>query len=328
MNLLLCVQLAFAQAQPPAAPSAAATTAAPALALKGEEKVRVETVLATLSDTTGEPRRAALLELLAGEDTPAVKAALARALAVAYDDDAPHEEVRAAALGLKSPEQLRAEKEAARRAQAQAAAQAEIDAAERLAALREYKAQRLSIREETELRGGGVSSVYQPGYGVTAGTGVMQPVITDPYYTVQTWAVYEGDQRLSVPDYLLLTGQEELAEALLLDIQRSERQSKLLYGMGVAGVVLSGVGVIGQINSTDADSYALYRGAALGGVVLAVGGFVGGSLPASRARGLQEDVGYRFTVEQVQPRLDAYNEQLRRDLGLSAQDVLILESLP
>jgi hypothetical protein len=154
------------------------------------------------------------------------------------------------------------------------------------------------------------------------------PMSTDPLDTVQTWGIYQGKRRLTVPEYLEITDQDALAEALELDIQRSKRQSRVLYGIGVGGVVAAGAGVVGQVSTDDVDRYTLYRTTATLGVVAAIAGFVGGSIPAARAKELEQEAGFRFTPEQVQPRLDAYNEALRLRIGLSAEDVMLLESVP
>lgn len=314
MLTLLCA-LALAQDPAPAAAETPPPTAAPALTQAQKDRAELEGILAAASVLSGAERVQYFQDRIGTAASPEVNAGLARALAASYALDASHEVVRDAALNQQRPAPVNAEEQAAQ-------------AAERLEKMRAYKAQRLVVREETEIRGGGTSPQITGGVGGGWGSPMGTPMTTDPVYTVQTWGVYQGKRRLTVPEYLEATDQGELAEALNVDIQRSQRQSRVLYGVGALGVVAAGAGVVGQVTATDVERYALYRTTATLGVVAAIGGFVGGSVPAARAKELEQEVSFRFTPEQVQPRLDAYNEALRLRIGLSAEDVMLLESVP
>lgn len=313
MLTLLC---ALALAQDPAPVDVETAPApAPALSQAQQDRAELEGILAAASVLSGAERVQYFQDRIGTASTAEVNAGLARALAASYVLDASHEVVRDAALNQQRPAPVDPELQAAQ-------------AAERLEKMRAYKAQRLVVREETEIRGGGTSPQITGGVGGGWGSPMGTPMTTDPVYTVQTWGVYQGKRRLTVPEYLEATDQGELAEALDVDIQRSRRQSRVLYGIGAVGVAAAGAGVVGQVTATDVERYTLYRTTATLGVVAAIGGFVGGSVPAARAKELEQEVSFRFTPEQVQPRLDAYNEALRLRIGLSAEDVMLLESVP
>ena len=314
--LLLLSALTFAQDPHPG--PASAERPPPALTQAKQDRAELEGILAGAAVLSG-PERVQYFQALLGTSSSAqVNAGLARALAASYALEASHEVVRDAALEVQRPAPL-------------AVVDPEVQqalAAERLEKMRAYKAQRLMVREETEIRGGGMSPQITAGVGGGWGSPMGTPMANDPLYLVQSWGIYQGKRRLTVPEYLDLTGQDALAEALDMDIQRSRRQSRVLYGIGVVGVVAAGAGVVGQLSATDAERYGLYRTTATLGVVAAIGGFVGGSIPAARAKELELEAGFRLTPEQVQPRLDAYNEALRLRIGLSAEDAMLLESVP
>ena len=55
-------------------------------------------------------------------------------------------------------------------------------------------------------------------------------------------------------------------------------------------------------------------------------GFVGGSIPASKATRVEQDPEYTFTPEQVREGIDGYNDELRQELELSPEEVLLIEA--
>ena len=315
---MLLLLSALTLAQDPSPGPASVEPPPPALTQAQQDRSELEGILAGAAVLSGTERVDYFAARVGSGSTPQVNAGLARALAVAYTQDAPHEGVRDAALQVQRPGPVAAVDPEAQRALAAA----------RLVDMRAYKAERLVVREETEIRGGGSSPQITGGIGGGWGSPMGVPINSDPLYSVQTWGIYQGKRRLTVPEYLELTEQDDLSQALELDIQRSKRQSQVLYGIGVAGVVAAGAGVVGQVTAADAERATLYRRTATLGVVAAIGGFVGGSIPAARAKELEQEVDFRFTPEQVQPRLDAYNEVLRLRIGLSADDVMLLESMP
>lgn len=314
--LLLLSALTFAQDAQPG--PASVERPPPALSQAQQDRAELERILAGAAVLAGEERVQYFESRVGSASSAQVNAGLARALGASYTLDASHELVRDAALEVQRPAPVPAVDPVVQAAQA----------AERLEKMRAYKAQRMTVREETEIRGGGMSPQITGGVGGGWGSPMGMPMTNDPLYSVQTWGIYLGKRRLSVPEYLELTEQDDLAAALDLDIQRSKRQSRVLYGIGIAGVAAAGAGVVGQVTTEDVERYGLYRTTAMLGVVAAIGGFVGGSIPAARAKELEDEASFRFTPEQVQPRLDTYNEALRLRIGLSAEDVMLMESVP
>ena len=70
----------------------------------------------------------------------------------------------------------------------------------------------------------------------------------------------------------------------------------------------------------------IFFAAAGGGVVAMLTGFIGGSIPAAKATQIETDPEYTFTPMQVQDGMDTYNEQLRAELNLSSEEVLLIEA--
>jgi hypothetical protein len=261
------------------------------------ERAALEMVLAPCAGLEGADRVAYLEAQVGQSDSAAVNAAIARALAVAYDVGADHDAVRDAALDQPDPmtEDI-------------------------LAATRAYDAQRFEIREETELRGGGSTLA-----GGSWGSPMGSTVVTNPVYTVRGWGIYQGHTRLTVPEYLDRTGQVDLALALNADIERSRWQARALYGAGGVGLAATLVGLIGAQTTNDPTEFLWYRRASAAGSITAIAGFIGGSVPSARAQRLETDPSYRFTPDQVQPHLDRANESLRQELDLSPHHVLQIE---
>jgi hypothetical protein len=323
MSLLLALSLgAWAQGEPPLAAPAVETSAEdpfedpkPAkagLELGDAERIALGELLAPLRDLRGETRRDRLAELMSQDHPAPVKAGLARALAESYDDEAPHGRIMAAAL--KAP--AKAPTEEAKRPD-------QLDSA-KLSSIREYQRRRLQIREETELRGGGSSVVSSP-YSNPYTLGSSQ-VVTDPIYTVRSWGIYQGARRLTVPQYLNTIGSYEMQDYLEQDIRKLEATSKALYGLGAAGVLATVVGVVGVRNARDADQEIIFLATAAGGVGAMLGGFIGGSIPASKATRIETEPEFTFTPEQVRGDIDEHNDGLRKELDLSVQEVLLIEA--
>ena len=322
MTLHVLLGLALAQdpeAAEPASTPAAEPAEAPdgALLLTDEDRVALTAILVPIGQLSGEERRDALMGPMADpEVSPAIKAALARSLGQAFDDEVPHAKIVAAAMRDREPER-KPEKKTVE-------PPPPVLTAEKLGSVREYQRQRLVVRQETELRGGGTSVVSSP----WANPYSMTPsqVVQDPIYAVQGWGIYQGSRRLSVPEYLGVIGSDQMKEFLEQDIVRLQATSKGLYAFGGLGVAATVVGIVGMNNSQTPEQRLIFFTAAGGGVVAMLTGFIGGSVPAAKANQIKNDPEYTFTPEQVQDGVDTYNEQLRADLDLSSEEVLLIEA--
>jgi len=203
----------------------------------------------------------------------------------------------------------------------------------RLQSLRRYRSGRLELREETELRGGsawlmggGYGAVWGPGYG---GWGWSGPVIIDPPTAVKTWGIYRGPERLDVPEFLTAVGADAQRVALQDDIARLERRGRVWSGVaavGGAGLVTGLVMMSAARNAQDWQHYQSGNSVSFASTLVIAGGFIGSSFPRGRASALRRQPSSTMGGEEAQAMVDAHNETLRRELGLSAADVWALEA--
>lgn len=204
--------------------------------------------------------------------------------------------------------------------------------AQRLAAYRAYKAGRLVVREETELRGGGSTLVGGAAWGGGpwgwGGYGAWGPppmVVQDPVRTVRGWGVYQGPVRLDTPSFARLVGASAIEQALAQDLRRLDRRGRAWGGV----VVVGALGLLGGVvTTTQAGTPAQFRlgnQITLGGGAVLLGGLIGGSLPRAKASELRQDPSTRFTAPEAQRLADAHNERLRAELGLRPDEVWLLE---
>lgn len=207
--------------------------------------------------------------------------------------------------------------------------------AERLAALRRYRAEHLSLRSETDLRGGGttvVSGVTVGGYrtgpfgGVGYGWTVPGMVISEPPETVRGWGVYQGPQRLTVPELLAATGETQRAKDLSARIHKAETAKSVW--MGVAGVGAAGLvtGLFGLMLSDDDGQALTWSRVAMAGTGVTLTGVFGGAFPAAKAGRLTHEVPETLTLPETQALVDQQNEALRGELGLTPEEVWQMES--
>lgn len=202
--------------------------------------------------------------------------------------------------------------------------------AARLQAIRSYKAGRLELREETELRGGSAwvmgsryGGMWGPGYGAWGWAG---PVIVDPPTAVQTWGIYRGPQRLDVPDFLSIAGEAERKRQLDAGLERLRRRGtgwSVVAGLGGAGLV---TGLVGMSSVENRRDFELFNSLTLGSTLLMATGFIGTSFPRGRESALRRYPAATLGSDEAQQLVDRHNEMLRTELGLSAADVWALEA--
>ncbi len=195
----------------------------------------------------------------------------------------------------------------------------------KLQALRDYQNGYLSIRSESELRGGGAQVVHR-GYGPRRYGMHTTTVIHQPLYTTRTWAVYQGPYRLSTPEVYGAIGQHGQQDALDGELARLDRKAQVFNTVGFVGVAATVGGILTQAFAPTAQVEQIGGLTTLGGVGAMLTGFIGGSIPASRASELRHYPSTTFDPRALQRDLDAANERLRTELELSPAEVLRLES--
>lgn len=201
--------------------------------------------------------------------------------------------------------------------------------AEQARAARTYRADRLELRPETELQGGGSTMIYQ-GHGGPwrHGYAGFSYVLRDPVYAVPTWGIYRGPERLTVPEYLGAVGRVGQKADLEAKIEQLERRSGRWYTLGGLGIAATIGSVVAQIVTDDPaiNYYGYYT--TLGGAGAMVLGFVAGSFPSAKADRLENDPAEWLEARQLQSEIDDYNAALGARLGLSPEQQLMLDSSP
>lgn len=194
---------------------------------------------------------------------------------------------------------------------------------ERLATLRAYKAQRLSVREETELRGGGTSMAMGYPMGRMGSTAAF--VVTDPVYTVRTWGVYQGPDRMSTPDFLAAAGQRPEAEQLRAEIQRHDARSKRRFGAAGLGAGVAIASLVGMRVATTPEQYLAWNLATLGGSAVGISGLIAGTFPAAKAGRLERSPSAVMEPTRARALAQAHNDALQAKLGVTPQEAWLLE---
>jgi hypothetical protein len=199
----------------------------------------------------------------------------------------------------------------------------------RAKALREYRAQHLAVQRLTETRIGTAWSYgyrrvwgpYGPGWGWAA--------FPHPF-VVRTDAigVFRGPERIDVPTTLDALGELDRQRDLEQRIATNRTLATTAYGIGVAGVAASIVGLIGLDNASTFDEAAQWSTVSTTGLGLIVGGFVGGSIPSARAQRLQYDHTATEDIDDLGRRIAAHNAVLAEELGLSPDEAERIDTAP
>jgi hypothetical protein len=205
-------------------------------------------------------------------------------------------------------------------------ARAAVDA-ERVRLAREYKELRLSVLTETTFTPG--TTTVHSGY-------VWGPprrryyhpvtVVHTPPMAHQSWGIYQGSQRLEVPDYLSITGQSTAALDLNNKIDRSESRARVGYTLGGVGVAAVVGGIVARGMADNKQTYVAGYWTSVGGVALSVGGFIGGGIASGRAERLARRPAEFMDLNSVQADIEQYNADLGQELGMDEGDRQLIEA--
>jgi hypothetical protein len=199
-----------------------------------------------------------------------------------------------------------------------------LSSTERLQALRQYQRQRLSINPEIEVSGGGTSVYSGFGWGRQGFGGGM--VISDPIRTSRSWGLYQGSSRLDVPSFLDVAGATDLSAQISGDIASDVKRSRTFYtvaGVGIAGLIVGSFGA--RTAQTELEFYQ-YSSIIAPSIGLTIGGMFAGSIPAARSERTRLYPSESIGLDRAQDLADAHNDRLRSSLGLSPEDVWVIES--
>ena len=199
--------------------------------------------------------------------------------------------------------------------------------AARLQALKQYQRERIGIGTEVQFHASGppVSVGFGgPWYGMRWGM-----VVANPYmYTSRTHGIYKGTVRMDVPTFLGEVGQSDLQHSLQQDILRANRYTtvwNVVTGIGVTGLVVGSVGMSAAWEARSPE-YGSYYTMASTGLLTTITGLIGSSITSSKSVRLRRYPSASMGINEAEQLADAHNEQLRQDLGLSAEDVWSIES--
>lgn len=193
----------------------------------------------------------------------------------------------------------------------------------RLRALRTYKAQRIQVRAETEYRGGGSSYTgMAAGYPYGSAIGVT---VSEPVSTFRTWGVYRGPQRLSVPDFLGITGAVQRRDELSSEIEKARTASRWWFGFAGAGVTAIVTGIVGMSAAKKLPMYRQYNWVALGGTGVTISALMGASFPTAKATKLFRYPGVSMNSDEANALAHTHNETLREKLEIQPSEAWLLD---
>lgn len=179
----------------------------------------------------------------------------------------------------------------------------------------EYRSRTLVLRPLTEW------TVMSSGWGPYGWWGA-------PYGWGGVWvsrhdavAVYQGPQRLDVPEVLGALGDVPGRMNLERRIRNQRRAGRVLTGIGLVGLTGTLVGLVGMDTAVTWDQARDWSAVTWTGAGLMVGGLVAGGIPSDRARRLQVDPELTFGPSELQQRVDAHNDRLARELGIDPDRV-------
>jgi hypothetical protein len=189
---------------------------------------------------------------------------------------------------------------------------------EDLRAILTFRDEHLSIRELRTVIPGRVS-VTNSGWGRRPWRGYMwttSDVVQAPPEVLDSWVIFEGPQRLSVPEYLDEIGRTTDAVALDRRIRRNSTTGKVFGGLALVGLAGAVGGIVGSF-ADGPDSQIPWTTVGLSGLGTSlVSSIVSGST-STRAGKLASDFTTTQELETVQDEVRDHNEELRTELGLS-----------
>lgn len=189
--------------------------------------------------------------------------------------------------------------------------------AQQLEQVLEFRAKHLELRAfETGTPG---LTWISPGWG-RRGTWMPGTVMTTPPDIREEWVVYQGPRQLEVPEYLRAVGRDSEADALTRRIRGNRGVGGVFGTLAVLGLA-GGVGGISASlldDPANRDQWTTVGLSSFGGALFTV---ILASAAGSRADKLETDYSKSQQLDQVEVNVRAYNEGLREDLGLTADQV-------
>ncbi len=193
--------------------------------------------------------------------------------------------------------------------------------AERAERIRKYQGQRLTIRDETELRGA-PSGMNPPLPGPLSSPSV---VVVDSFYAVPTWGVYQGSVRISPAAFFRETGETFRADDLDRRVARDRRKARRWMMLAGAGAATLTAGVVQYDRADQLSEELIAQQLTFGGLAMGTTGLVVASFPASRATRLTHYPSAVMDRDDAQSMVERHNRAVQQELGLTEEDLLLIE---
>ena len=198
---------------------------------------------------------------------------------------------------------------------------------EKLNALRQYQRERLELSSEVNITGG-ASTAYMRGpmmgYG---GVGFSSGfVVSDPIYTTRTLRVYQAKEPISSLYFFDLIEDEEMFNSVERQAKKYRKRRKVGRVVALLGLGTAVSGWVGVSQASNEIEVVVYSNLSLLGSLVGFGGLLGSSFPTSKEVALLRTPLSSMSKLEVENQIDQYNDALRLELGLTVEDVLLIES--
>lgn len=200
------------------------------------------------------------------------------------------------------------------------------------ASLAAYQSRAVSIRSYRTYSGGAGRMVGWgygwPGWGNPyVGMSTMY-VIRDPLIPQDHWAVYQGNDRLTVPMWMDLADAPEERDDLRRRIRRTRGWHGAFVTLAVAGAVTAVGASYGSQAATTYDQYDDWNLAISGGLTALAGGIAGAYGTGVHARTLRYDFDRTQDLGRTWMLVDEHNARVRSELGLTPADTAPFDEPP
>jgi hypothetical protein len=198
---------------------------------------------------------------------------------------------------------------------------------EKLNALRQYQRERLELSSEVNITGG-ASTAYMRGpmmgYG---GVGFSSGfVVSDPIYTTRTLRVYQAKEPISSLYFFDLIEDEEMFKSVERQAKKYRKRRKIGRVVALLGLGTAVSGWVGVSQASNELEVVVYSNLSLLGSLVGFGGLLGSSFPTSKEVALLRTPLSTMSKLEVENKIDQYNDALRLELGLTVEDVILIES--